>query len=113
MNPSDLGPDGLPLDPLPLPPEEEQDTANRLGDALGGTGDLVEGAVGGLDLLSGIGDGISGAAEAVGSAVSGAAEGLGSAVEGVGAVAQGCGSCSLAVLLMLAPVGAAVAAVLR
>lgn len=131
MNPTELGPDGLPLDPLPVPPEEEQNSANRLGDALGGTGDAVEGAVGGMDLLGSIGEGVSSAAsataDAIGSVASGAAEvvsgaaagigsaveGLGSAGEGVGAVAEGCGSCSLALLLMLASVGAAVAAVLR
>lgn len=111
--------------PPPMPPSEDQNTtANRVGDVVGGGLD-------GAELIGEIGEGISGAAstamDAVGSVVSGAAEiasgaaeavggaveGLGSAVEGVGAVAEGCGSCSLAVLVMLATVGAAVAAVLH
>ncbi|HYH69624.1 MAG TPA: hypothetical protein VD866_33315 [Urbifossiella sp.] len=117
MNPTEFGPDGLPLNPLPVGPEDEQATTNRLGDALGGTGDVVGGAADGIDLLGSIGDGISSAAEAVGSVASGAAEAVGSAAEGVGtavgAAAEGCGSCSLALLLLLTSVGAAVAAVLR
>lgn len=124
MNPDELGPEGLPLDSLPLQPEDEQNTANRFSEALGGTGDVVGGTVEGIDLIGGIGEGISGAASAAADAVEsvasgaaeavgGAAEGIGSVVEGVGAVAEGCGSCSLAVFLMLASVGAAVAAVLR
>jgi hypothetical protein len=117
LDPTESGPDGLPLNPLPVGPEDEQATTNRLGEVVGGTGEVVGGAADGIDLIGSIGDGISSAAEAVGSAASGAAEGLGAAAEGVGtavgAAAEGCGSCSLALLVMLASVGAAVAAVLR
>ncbi|MFO0801312.1 MAG: hypothetical protein U0804_27930 [Gemmataceae bacterium] len=122
MPPTEFGPDGLPIESLPpVPPEDEQTTANRVGEVLGGTGDVVEGAVDGMEL---IGDSISGAADTVGSFASGAAEAVGGAADGIGAVAEGvgsavgaaadgCGSCSLAVFVMLASVGAAVAAVLR
>jgi len=105
FNPTDLDPNGEPLPPA----EEETDNANRAGDALA---DVVGGAADGLDLVGSVVEGVSsaaaGVADAVGSVASGAAELAGGAVE-----AEGCGSCSLALLLTLASVGAAVAAVLR
>jgi hypothetical protein len=122
VNPDGLDPGGEPLPPL----EDEQvsSTREKLGDAAGGAFD-------GLGLIGDVAEGVSGAASAVGDAlgsvasgaaevatgaaeaVGGAVEGLGSVAEGVGAAANGCGSCSLALLLMIASVGATVAAVLR
>ena len=125
MNPSAFGPDGEPIPPLPASPEEENATANRVGEVVGGTvdgagliADVVEGvssaasgaveAIGGV--VTGVGEAIGGVAGGAAEAVGGVAEGAGSAV---GAAAEGCGSCSLALLVMLVSVGAAVAAVLR
>lgn len=106
--------------PLPSTPAEEEQKHS----AAGAVGDVLGAGFDGADAVAGIGDAVgsaasaigdvaSGAAEVVGEVASSAGEAAGAVVEGIGAVAEGCGSCSLAVLVMLASVGAAVAAVLR
>ncbi len=137
-DPNALGPDGLPLhhprqpSPQPVP---QGDASSGVGDGLdlagdgigffGGVGDLMSGAV---DLagsaLSGTADVVgsvaSGAADLVGSVASGAggvvsaaADGIGPVLEGAGGAADGCGSCSVAFILMLLATGSAFAAIVR
>lgn len=136
-DPNALGPDGLPLHHprQPPPPQAQGDASSGVGDGLdlagdgigffGGVGDLMSGAV---DLagsaLSGTADVVgsvaSGAADLVGSVASGAgevvsaaADGIGPVLEGAGSAADGCGSCSVAFILMLLAAGSAFAAIVR
>ncbi len=142
-DPNALGPDGLPLHHPRQPPQPvpQGDASSGIGDGLdatadgidvvtdggffGGVGDLMSGAV---DLagsaLSGTADVVgsvaSGAADIVGSVASGAggvvsaaADGIGPVLEGAGGAADGCGSCSVAFILMLLAAGSAFAAIVR
>ena len=137
-DPNALGPDGLPLHHPRQPPPQpvpQGDASSGVGDGIdlagdgigffGGVGDLMSGAV---DLagsaLSGTADVVgsvaSGAADIVGSVASGAgdvvsaaADGIGPVLEGAGSAADGCGSCSVAFILMLLAAGSAFAVIVR
>lgn len=138
-NPNGLPLNQPPRQPLPMQPQG--DAGSGVGDGIdaaadgvdlvtdggffGGVGDLLTGAV---DLagsaVSGTADVVgsvaSGAADVVGSVASGAADvvsaaadGIGPVLEGAGSAADGCGSCSLAFVLMFLATGSAFAALLR
>ena len=106
------------------------------GGIIGGIGDLMSGAVdlagsaisGGADVMSSVASGTvdvlgtvaSGAGEVISTvasnipdALSTVGDGVGAVVEGAGGAADGCGSCSLAIVLFFLAAGSAVAAVLR
>src|SRR5688572_27836500 len=93
----------------PPPQQQQQPTDNGSGAVDAGGGDLAEAGVEGAglvgDIVSGAGDLAGGAIEVVGSVAAGAIEGAGSAagaaLEGAGGCADGCGGCSLAILVTL------------
>ena len=114
MNPTD--PNSVPpLDstdpsaqkPWKKPPEPQQQTDNGtvIADGGGVVEAGVEGASLGADIVSGAADIAGGAIEVVGNVAAGAIEGAGevagAAIEGAGGCADGCGGCSLALLITL------------
>jgi len=115
-----MSPDPNDLNPLPpagpgMPGEPPAAKILKKNAATGTNGDVAAFDAGGA-LVDGVAAGaelVSSAASAAGEVVSGAAEAAGSALEGASGCADGCGSCSAAVLLMLAAAGSVAAAVWR
>ena len=104
---------------------EQATMVDRSGGFFSGIGDLISGGVEVAgSVVSGTADAIgsvaSGAVDVVGSVASGAggvvsaaADGIGPVLEGTGTAVDGCGSCSLAFVLMLLAAGSAVAALIH
>src|SRR5262245_26215931 len=130
MNPTDpsqLPSDGtVPPDPQkpwqkPQQQQQQNDGGSSAADTGSGAGDAIEagvdGAILGGDVVSGAADTAGGAIEAVGNVAGGAIEAAGEvaggALEAAGGCADGCGGCSLALLVTLFAAASTAMAIFR